>query len=455
MKSRASRYSLPLVLGGACALVFLIFTHIRPAIQPATRIRLDSRQARTASHPPGNGVSLLLSSEDELIAEDDLFWEHYVAPKYPSREEIVAEEEFAAHQLDVQERDQRHALRALTYWLAEGGVFPRDWEVPSDTYLKKIGGRGVEKLLGAIEERVGEEPIFADGWAHFAKETYKTVVFSKVRPALDLMRARSLITKQSYCPYSRKAKAVLETYKLSPAPFIVELDQRSELTHTYFPTLNCAKPLSSVADTSSIQTLLQRLTGRRTVPNILLDFTSIGGSDEVTLLHSEGGLRKQFEQLEILPGSRQSKSNKKLETVLEIAEPETQVAEQIHFDSQGVELVHEEPRIDQAWINDSADRGDSPAADLPDDNEDVHDDDDDDNDVYVYDGATPAKPMNKRAGVPANTITERLQPILAREPTPQNPPVAKRMVKAPNPRQVTPNGAAALVAAAKIRKTRM
>ena len=53
-----------------------------------------------------------------------------------------------------------------------------------------------------------------------------------------------------------------------------------------------------------IQTLLQRLTGRRTVPNLLLDFHSIGGSDEVTLLHGEGGLQRQFQMMGVLPGFR-------------------------------------------------------------------------------------------------------------------------------------------------------
>lgn len=53
-----------------------------------------------------------------------------------------------------------------------------------------------------------------------------------------------------------------------------------------------------------LQSLLQQLTGRRTVPNVLLDFQSIGGSDEIALLHGEGGLRKTFRELEMLPGFR-------------------------------------------------------------------------------------------------------------------------------------------------------
>lgn len=57
------------------------------------------------------------------------------------------------------------------------------------------------------------------------------------------------------------------------------------------------------ADMAVIQNILQSLTGRRTVPNILLDFHSVGGSDELSLSHSEGGLHRKFEEMGVLPGS--------------------------------------------------------------------------------------------------------------------------------------------------------
>jgi hypothetical protein len=58
----------------------------------------------------------------------------------------------------------------------------------------------------------------------------------------------------------------------------------------------------SPADFTLIQTLLQYLTSRRTVPNILLDFVSIGGSDDLTLVHGEGGLQRDFQEMGLLPG---------------------------------------------------------------------------------------------------------------------------------------------------------
>jgi hypothetical protein len=38
------------------------------------------------------------------------------------------------------------------------------------------------------------------------------------------------------------------------------------------------------------------------VPNILLDFNSIGGSDDITLIHGEGGLQRQFQEMGLVPG---------------------------------------------------------------------------------------------------------------------------------------------------------
>ena len=74
---------------------------------------------------------------------------------------------------------------------------------------------------------------------------------------------------------------MLEAYHLTPAPFVIELDKRS--------------------DTSALQTLLERFTGRRTVPNILLDFETVGGSDDIALLHAEGGLHRKFLAMNVLP----------------------------------------------------------------------------------------------------------------------------------------------------------
>ncbi|KAJ9093856.1 hypothetical protein QFC21_006229 [Naganishia friedmannii] len=53
---------------------------------------------------------------------------------------------------------------------------------------------------------------------------------------------------------------------------------------------------SKASDGPIIQLLLKRLTGRGTVPNIIVDFVSIGGADEVSLMDSEGSLRKLLQR---------------------------------------------------------------------------------------------------------------------------------------------------------------
>ncbi|KAI0013001.1 glutaredoxin [Xylariaceae sp. FL0662B] len=82
-----------------------------------------------------------------------------------------------------------------------------------------------------------------------------------------LKRAPVVIFSKTYCPYSKKAKGtLLEKYSIDPAPYVVELDKH---------------PLGK-----ELQASLAEKTGRRTVPNILINGKSIGGSDEIAELDS-------------------------------------------------------------------------------------------------------------------------------------------------------------------------
>lgn len=85
-----------------------------------------------------------------------------------------------------------------------------------------------------------------------------------------------LILSKSYCPHSKKAKGILlEKYAIYPAPHVVELDQH---------------PLGQ-----KIQDKLAVLTGRRTVPNIMINGKSIGGGDEITALDSQKALVEKIQ----------------------------------------------------------------------------------------------------------------------------------------------------------------
>jgi glutaredoxin len=74
-----------------------------------------------------------------------------------------------------------------------------------------------------------------------------------------------VVFSKSYCPYSQRAKRILTAYDIHPAPFIVEVDLRD--------------------DDTIIKTLLTRMTGLSTFPNIIVGGNSIGGSDDLTSLH--------------------------------------------------------------------------------------------------------------------------------------------------------------------------
>ncbi|KXH44382.1 glutaredoxin [Colletotrichum simmondsii] len=83
-----------------------------------------------------------------------------------------------------------------------------------------------------------------------------------------LKKSPVIIFSKSYCPYSKKAKALLlEKYSIEPTPYVVELDK-----HPLGPQL---------------QAFLGEKTGRKTVPNILVNSVSIGGGDDVIELDSQ------------------------------------------------------------------------------------------------------------------------------------------------------------------------
>jgi glutaredoxin len=87
-----------------------------------------------------------------------------------------------------------------------------------------------------------------------------------------------IIFSKSYCPYSKKAKHILlEKYRILPEPHVVELD-----LHPLGPKL---------------QALLAHMTGRRTVPNILLIGKSIGGGDDMEELDQTDTLASKFKEV--------------------------------------------------------------------------------------------------------------------------------------------------------------
>ncbi|KAL3844704.1 hypothetical protein ACJIZ3_002107 [Penstemon smallii] len=78
------------------------------------------------------------------------------------------------------------------------------------------------------------------------------------------------VFSKSYCPYSLRAKRILN--ELEEQPFVVELDLRD--------------------DGYKIQDVLMDLVGRRTVPQVFVNGKHIGGSDDLHAAVQSGQLQK-------------------------------------------------------------------------------------------------------------------------------------------------------------------
>ncbi|KAG6375501.1 pre-mRNA splicing factor component-domain-containing protein [Boletus reticuloceps] len=158
-----------------------------------------------------------------------------------------------------------NVAHALESDVQPGGAVVPDKPVAMAWYaLGSITNAGGIPVSGRAPGRFAGWP---GGWEERLKvlrEEYPLVVFSKVRPMISMLL------------YSKRAKKLLETYDLSPAPKVIEVDLRADSTH--------------------IKTLLIRLTDRSTFPNVILHGRSIGGSDELIRLHEEGRLRDVLEK---------------------------------------------------------------------------------------------------------------------------------------------------------------
>ncbi|KAK1829887.1 thioredoxin-like protein [Podospora conica] len=93
-----------------------------------------------------------------------------------------------------------------------------------------------------------------------------------------LKKSPVVIFSKSYCPYSRKAKHILlDQYLIQPTPYVVELDLH---------------PLGK-----RIQDRLAVMTGRKTVPNVMVYGISIGGGDDIAALDTEKKLGEKIMEI--------------------------------------------------------------------------------------------------------------------------------------------------------------
>ncbi|KAL1306759.1 hypothetical protein AAFC00_005422 [Neodothiora populina] len=127
-----------------------------------------------------------------------------------------------------------------------------------DDGVAKVGNSGAKDP--ASGEKEGEEKEESD-------EDHET----EIELNSILKKSPIIIFSKSYCPYSKKAKHILlDGYNIVPAPYVEELDLH---------------PLGA-----RLQAALEKSTGRRTVPNVLINGKSIGGGDDVANFDAEDKL---------------------------------------------------------------------------------------------------------------------------------------------------------------------
>ncbi|ETN36480.1 uncharacterized protein HMPREF1541_08758 [Cyphellophora europaea CBS 101466] len=132
-----------------------------------------------------------------------------------------------------------------------------------------------------------------------------------------LKRSPIIIFSKTYCPHSKRAKQLLlHMYDIKPAPYVVELDEMTQPIpkhKTPHGDEDEDADVDSMGDVTlgrKMQDLLASLTGRRTVPNILINTRSIGGASEIVGMHQEGVLLAKIKEM----GGKRIVSAKQLET---------------------------------------------------------------------------------------------------------------------------------------------
>jgi len=186
-------------------------------------------------------------------------------------------------------------LTALCFFLYKSDLLPGASFIPS--YPLSFGGfkappvseiHGLQHFVINSQDSLSHSILIAahhdeGGLKLNPKEEIDLSVYSSFNSDEDWEKHVKVLEKQypvvvfskTYCPFSRKAKALLESYQLEPAPKIIEVDLRE--------------------DSEILKVILTRLTAHSTYPNVMLRGKTIGGADKIQELHEQGQLKGVFE----------------------------------------------------------------------------------------------------------------------------------------------------------------
>ncbi|KAI9840628.1 MAG: hypothetical protein M1837_001397 [Sclerophora amabilis] len=253
------------VLYAAFALVFIVIyltSGARQARQHDFRSKtVDKMREKDAENEDiGQKMSDRLK-EAEDVAKDTA---DHKLPYMPGKDEPRRDSKQAVQK---DETEKRPAADKKPWVTMEEAKEEKDEQTPEE--------REVEAELGSILKR-SPSKLFE----MFKKPLRTTLLTSPCAITV-------IIFSKSYCPHSKRAKDILvEKYKIVPSPFVVELNEH---------------PLGE-----QLQNALEKTTGRRTVPNVLVSGKSIGGGDDVAELDNTGQL---IDKIRKMAGKRIMETN--------------------------------------------------------------------------------------------------------------------------------------------------
>ena len=132
----------------------------------------------------------------------------------------------------------------------------------------------VSALLGAGAATVAAVAIVRSksGRTLLSGEDATDGVEERVKELISGCENGVVMFAKSYCPFCRRSKALLDSLGIA----------------------YCAIELDLTSDGAAIQAALLRLTGQKTVPNIFIKGTHLGGNDDLHAAHSSGALAKML-----------------------------------------------------------------------------------------------------------------------------------------------------------------
>lgn len=145
-------------------------------------------------------------------------------------------------------------------------------------------GTEADQEIGRIKEKVGisEERVVPAGQEKddsLSRAQNNKVITDDNNIPFDLQAEYSeilslspiIVFSKTYCQYSKKLKELLEQeYDFVPNYYVIELDKHSH--------------------GKELQDYIRDKTGRGTVPNLIINGVSRGGSDDIRALHTKGEL---------------------------------------------------------------------------------------------------------------------------------------------------------------------